>query len=81
MEHFIELGQYRISTVYKRDFWFILSRPQDTNNIEQTWAANQNIEAISDNSSNRVLVSICVKYWNIEDGAPIRELKWLFLKQ
>jgi hypothetical protein len=81
MEHFRRTGYDKFKTVCSHNFWFFLSRPQDIDIIEQTWTGNQDISRVNDGSSHRVLISLCVKYLNSEDGAPIRELTYVAIPE
>jgi hypothetical protein len=63
------------------NFWFVLSRPQDINTIEQTWTGNQNIRGVNDDSSYKILISLHVNFRMNKDGALIRELTYLALSE
>lgn len=63
-----------------RQYWIILPSVQDIKMIEQTWTASQDIKDVDDDSSQRVLVSVGLKYCiDRDDGSLIRELTYVAL--
>jgi hypothetical protein len=75
------LNRYATDHPPNSNFWFVLSRPQDINTIEQTWTGNQNIRGVNDDSTYKILISLCVNFRINKNGALIRGLTYLALSE